>query len=83
MPNDHTSVVVAVIPPCDLCGEPAIADAATSLGPWAYVCADHFRSQGCALGLGRGQELKLAVPRETREEHEFNEGWDHDPADHR
>ena len=82
MTNDHTSVEVAVIPACDVCGDPAIADAATNIGPWAYVCERHFAELGCALGLGRGQRLVLRVPRETREEHEFAEGWEYDPADH-
>jgi len=55
-----TSTTVATIPACDLCGSPAYADAAIPGSSWAYVCKTCFDSHGCHLGLGRGQELKLA-----------------------
>jgi hypothetical protein len=38
---------------------PAYADAKLSVGPWGYVCKEHFGQYGCSLGLGRGQELIL------------------------
>ena len=63
--NDHTSVIVATIPPCDLCGGMAIvqdayADAQLPMvGPWANVCKPHFDYHRCGLGLGRGQRLIL------------------------
>jgi hypothetical protein len=86
MSNDHTSVEVARIPPCDIDAThgDAYADAQVPGGSsWGYVCRACFDERGCALGLGRGQRLELRVPRETREEHEEAEGWDYDPADHR
>lgn len=30
------------MPKCDFCGQPAAYDAKTILGPWAYVCQQHF-----------------------------------------
>lgn len=60
------SVVVAVIPPCDIhalelgvSDEPAAYDAKTSRGPWAYMCAPCYRERGVGLGLGLGQRLVL------------------------
>ncbi len=32
----------AYTPRCDFCGRPALYDAKTKLGPWAYVCQKHF-----------------------------------------
>lgn len=32
----------ALRPKCDFCGEPAIYDTQTLLGPWAHVCSKHF-----------------------------------------
>jgi hypothetical protein len=60
--NDHTQVRVATIPNCDVCaGEGkqtlAYADAKLSIGPWGYVCLEHFSAYGCSLGLGKGQRL--------------------------
>jgi hypothetical protein len=58
-----TEAVVSEIPTCDLCthvGEPphpAEYDGATSMGPWANMCARHFRLYGVGLGTGRGQKL--------------------------
>lgn len=60
-----TQVKVAEIGQCDLCFHeegkvvPAYADAKLSIGPWAYVCREHFKIYGCSLGTGRGQELVL------------------------
>jgi len=60
-----TQTTVTTIPNCNICSEagkttPAYADAKLSVGPWAYVCNDHFSLFKCQLGTGRGQELKLA-----------------------
>jgi hypothetical protein len=90
MPATYT--YVDDIPECDFHpGKPAYADAKTRSGPWAYVCRGCFTTHQCSLGTGRGQELLLRpmvatpsevpgerpkVPRETEEEHEFQEGWD-------
>jgi hypothetical protein len=52
-------VKVFEIPPCDVCGKPAYADAKSPNGPWGYVCGVHFRQFGCSLGTGKGQKLVL------------------------
>lgn len=62
---DHTHVIVAVIPNCDLPhDEPvaAYADTKLSSGPWAYVCEWHFEFHDCELGLGKGQVLITRHP---------------------
>jgi len=54
------SVKVAELPPCDLCGDgtPAQYDSRTVHGPWGYLCAAHWRSEGPGrLGTGYGQRL--------------------------
>jgi len=34
---------------CDMCGEPAYADAPiTQGGPWAYLCQTHYSSRACS-----------------------------------
>lgn len=50
-------VAVRKIPPCDLCGQPAYADAKVPGGPWGNVCREHFDKLGCQLGLGKGQQF--------------------------
>jgi hypothetical protein len=54
-------VIVAKRPECDVCQirQVAFYDARTSGGRWGYVCATHFRTLDCSLGLGRGQRLML------------------------
>jgi hypothetical protein len=54
------SVVVQVIPPCQLNPDhgPAYADARLPvIGSWAYVCRLCFAAYQCSLGTGHGQEL--------------------------
>jgi hypothetical protein len=58
MSKDNT-VEVASLPPCDICGEPALYDANLGMG-WANVCQKHFDAYHCSLGVGRGQILKEA-----------------------
>ena len=60
--NDHTTAEVFRIPDCDLCppGTPAVYDAKTNTGPWAYLCQHHYERFGLQLGLGWGQRLVLA-----------------------
>lgn len=58
MEEKHIIVYVDTIPPCDVCGETAYADAKSANGPWGYVCKAHFDQFGCKLGLGLGQELR-------------------------
>lgn len=58
--KDTVEAKVASIPPCDFCGKPAQYDAATTQGPWAYMCEIDFRRFGKGvLGLGKGQRLVL------------------------
>lgn len=59
-------VLVTQMHNCDVCNQegvrrPAYADAKLNIGPWAYVCLDHFKIYGCKLGTGRGQRLVLKV----------------------
>ena len=43
---------------CDYCNAKAIYDAATSRGPWAFMCDAHFSTESAGrLGLGFGQRL--------------------------
>jgi hypothetical protein len=54
---------VASLPDCDVCkfggGKRNVAayDGATTQGPWAYMCEEHFASHGVGLGTGVGQRL--------------------------
>lgn len=55
-------VIVEKIPACDVCGErdvvtPAVVDGRTVMGPWAYMCEEHFCLYAVGLGVGRGQRL--------------------------
>ena len=69
-------VRVAHLPECDLCranrtitaracaAPPPVAlaayDARTKRGLWAYLCADHWATDGCGkLGTGFGQRLEV------------------------
>lgn len=57
-----TSVAVSEIPDCDFCKEankqtPAHVDGKTVMGPWAYMCAAHYKRYGVGLGTGKGQIL--------------------------
>ncbi|KQY61827.1 hypothetical protein ASD30_25125 [Nocardioides sp. Root140] len=62
-----TTVVVGVLPPCDLCEadasglepETAAFDARTVTGQWAYLCHRHYEVHGVGLGTGQGQRLVL------------------------
>ncbi len=65
--SDHTTVLMTVIPKCDIHfyqlnpGEivPAVVDGATTMGPWANMCESCFEVYGLGLGLGRGQRFEL------------------------
>lgn len=59
----HTEVVVDELRPCDIDPGhgPAMYDAKTVFGPWAWLCPACFKNHGVGLGLGRGQKLKLRV----------------------
>jgi hypothetical protein len=62
---DKTEAAVDRIPNCDLCksshglNRPAVYDAQTKMGLWAYLCEAHFRLVGIGLGTGKGQRLVL------------------------
>ncbi|MGA7050818.1 MAG: hypothetical protein WBZ37_06005 [Mycobacterium sp.] len=68
-------VAMSEIPNCDVCAgegksEKAYADAKLSIGPWGYVCREHFAQYGCSLGLGRGQELVIQLDEVPPSQHE-------------
>lgn len=58
--SDVKSALVDKLPTCDMpnCDEPAEYDAKTRMG-WGNLCQLHFDSNGCSLGLGKGQKLVL------------------------
>lgn len=65
-PKPHTEVAVDKLPSCDFCKQnPLISyqaaqyDGRTKMGPWAYMCEEHFKQYGVGLGLGKGQKLVL------------------------
>lgn len=62
--DDLTEARMVRIPNCDFPHEvptPALYDAKTIHGPWAYMCQTHFDSDHRGgLGLGIGQKLVLA-----------------------
>jgi len=56
------TATVAKLPPCDMCRDGTLAeyDTKTRFGPWANLCADHWRLDGVGrLGTGYGQRLVL------------------------
>ncbi len=59
--NGVTTALTHELPLCDFgCGETARYDAATRMGPWAYMCQSCFDVNGPGkLGIGIGQELKV------------------------
>lgn len=63
---------VPELPSCDICSMlgvfmvPARYDGATVHGPWAFMCEDHFRSDGVGLGTGMGQRLILPDEKEPK-----------------
>lgn len=61
MKNNNTVAIVSKFPKCNIpgCSEKAAYDAKTKLGPWAYLCTNHFKEYGIGLGLGAGQKLAL------------------------
>lgn len=68
MGRNGTEAVVARIPDCDIhkydkgvVGVPAVYDAKTIRGPWAYMCQTCWVSEAAyaELGTGKGQRLVL------------------------
>lgn len=61
MLHNDTVAELAALPQCDFgCGETARYDAATLMGPWAYMCQSCFELNSTGqLGLGKGQRLEL------------------------
>lgn len=62
MEDNVTETVVDEIPQCQFVHgtrdpELALYDGKTIHGPWAYMCAEHFRLYGVGLGTGKGQRL--------------------------
>lgn len=63
------NVIVSAKPPCDLCGAEASYDARIPRqGIWANLCEKHFKSNGCRLGTGYGQQLILKEVKDGNEE---------------
>jgi hypothetical protein len=46
---------------CQFCPIPALFDAKTVMGPWAYLCSTHMEAFGIRLGMGLGQRLPASV----------------------
>jgi hypothetical protein len=68
MARNGTEAFVFVMPDCDIHkydkkqpGVPAVYDAKTSRGPWAYMCQSCFNTEAMFpdLGTGKGQRLVL------------------------
>lgn len=66
--TDGTEAIMARIPECDIhkldkgvAGVPAVYDAKTKRGPWAYMCQECFDKEAAfkELGIGKGQRLIL------------------------
>jgi hypothetical protein len=64
--------VVTSLPDCDICqvvkNPPTIAHAdcfIPSYGTWGNVCKQHFVTEGCSLGTGKGQVFELQEPNHT------------------
>jgi len=38
--------MVMIVQKCDFCDRPAVYDGKTIMGPWAYMCQDHFSTYG-------------------------------------
>lgn len=55
--SDKLLTTVKEYPKCDFCGKEAYFDAKTQLGPWAFMCEEHFKQYGIRLGTGYGQML--------------------------
>ena len=58
--------IVDKLPQCDFCKpnllvpwQAAYFDGRTRMGPWAFLCREHFRQFGVGLGTGKGQKLVL------------------------
>jgi hypothetical protein len=70
MEANGTVTRVSRIPLCDIDSShgDAYADASipTMRGTWGYVCRPCFDANGCTLGEGRGQELRLPEPEPVR-----------------
>lgn len=68
--SEHVNqVIVTDMPNCDMphCKRQARYDAKTKMGPWAYMCNQHFESYGLKLGVGFGQELIARRPQAPQE----------------
>jgi len=61
-----TEVEVDKLPQCDFCKQDPLVpyqaayfDGKTKMGPWAFMCREHFKQFGVGLGTGKGQRLVL------------------------
>lgn len=53
---DVCSLIKAINPDFDT--KLAVFDSMTQTGSWGFICVEHFVSEGCWLGVGRGQLLR-------------------------
>lgn len=42
---------------CDFCLSMACYEGKTRKGPWAFMCNEHFKTNGTGLGIGKGQQI--------------------------
>ena len=57
MAKDSVTARVSTLPSCDFCPKTAAYDGRTKMGPWAFMCPNHFVDYGTGVGLGKGQRL--------------------------
>ena len=58
--KEHMTIKVKQLQQCDFCKTPAKYDGKTTMGPWAFMCQEHWNQHGPGhTGLGLGQELIL------------------------
>ncbi|WP_300943713.1 hypothetical protein [uncultured Duncaniella sp.] len=53
-----------IVTKCDFCDDPAIYDAKTILGPWAFVCNKHYNMY-CSHMPGLSKRLEPIMPTEA------------------
>jgi hypothetical protein len=59
-PPAHTTIYWpsnVKFPECSFCSTKAIIDGRTQMGPWGFMCEEHYLESGVGLGTGRGQLL--------------------------
>jgi len=63
MPAKMKTVELAVLPQCQICeGRPAVYDAKTKSGPWAYLCKECYKSYGAGILSLTTRLIKAEAP---------------------